>query len=136
MRAVLFVAVASGCSAPPLHRTPISRATEVLPDVPFDTLDHDQRTQFMKRHVLPAMTPLFQQHDPKKFDKVGCTTCHSESSWEMPNPELPHLDFGDLEGFEPADVDWMKNVILPAMRTQLGDPAMRCGRCHPIVDAR
>ena len=30
-----------------------------LPNVPFDSLDHEQRIQFMKEKVMPTMEPLF-----------------------------------------------------------------------------
>ena len=133
MRWLLVLAL--GCSSPVVPRAPVPRAVEVLPDVVFADLDHEQRVQLMKQHVLPTMTPLFQQHDPKKFSEVGCKTCHAEHAWTMPNPELPHLDFDDLSGFEAADVEWMKTVIVPAMRDQLRDPSVRCGRCHPIVQS-
>ena len=133
MRRFWPVLLLVGCSTPPVHRVAIARATRVVPDVPFAELDHDQRARWMKEHVLPAMTPLFHQHDPEKFDKVGCKTCHAENSWDMPNPELPHLDFTNLEGFERRDIEWMKTVILPAMKKQLRDPTLRCGRCHPVI---
>ena len=133
VRLALVLAVA--CSSPAVTRTSIARAVEGLPDVAFADLDHAQRTDVMKQRVLPAMQAKFRDHDPKKFADVTCTTCHAEHSFEMPNPELPHLDFGDLSGFEPADVEWMKTVIVPAMRDLLRDPTVRCGRCHPIVES-
>lgn len=105
-----------------------------MPDVGFAELDHDQRTRFMKQHVLPTIKPLFTGHDPK-YAGFTCKTCHAESSWTMPNPDLPHLDFDDLGGFEPADVEWMKSEIVPAMRELLRDPELRCNRCHPIVES-
>ena len=127
--------LAIGCSSPAVTRAPVARAIEVLPDTAFADLDHAQRTQLMKERVLPTMTAKFRDHDPKKFGEVTCTTCHAEHSFDMPNPELPHLDFGDLSGFEPADVEWMKTVIVPAVRDVLKDPTIRCGRCHPIVES-
>jgi hypothetical protein len=132
LRLVLLVAI--GCSSPP-PRVPVRRAVEVLPDVAFAELDHAQRTKLMKEHVLPAMTKRFRDHDPKKFADVTCKTCHAKHSFEMPNPELPHLDFDDLSGFEERDVEWMKSEIVPTMRELLKDPTLRCGRCHPIVES-
>jgi hypothetical protein len=126
----LFVLVLA-CSPPPTHR-PVSRAVETLPDTPFANLDHDQRAALMKTHVMPAMTPLFQRHDAK-FQAVDCKTCHADGSWAMPNPELAVLDLEDLSAHEPADVEWMKTEIVPAMRTILRDPTLRCDRCHPVA---
>jgi hypothetical protein len=130
----LAIVAAIGCSSP-VARVPVARAVEVLPDAAFAELDHDQRMKLMKEHVLPAMTKRFRDHDPKKFAEVTCKTCHAEHSFEMPNAELPHLDVGDLSGFEERDVEWMKSEIVPAMRDLLEDPSLRCGRCHPIVES-
>lgn len=131
---VLAVVAAVGCTPRPERRPPPARAIEVLPDVPFAQLDRDQRAELMKTHVLPAITPVFQRHDPK-FHVVDCKTCHAETGWTMPNRELAVLDLDDLSAHEPADVEWMKSEIVPAMRTVLRDPTLRCGRCHPIAGA-
>jgi hypothetical protein len=128
----VVLAAAVGCSSPPPRRVPVPQAVEVMPDVGFAELDRDQRARFMKEHVLPTIKPLFTGHDPK-FAGFTCKTCHAETSWQMPNPELPHLDLTDLGGFEPADVEWMKTEIVPAMREVLRDPTLRCARCHPVA---
>jgi hypothetical protein len=119
-------------SRDPVSRAPVPRAVPVLPDVAFAELDHDQRIELMKTHVIPTITPVFQRHEPKKFAVVDCKTCHAEADWKMPNTELPQLDVSDLGEFDPRDVEWMKNEIVPTMRGILRDPALRCGRCHPL----
>src|SRR4249920_3107313 len=101
----LFVAavlLTAACgSKPPSTTTPKTdeAATVVLPDVPFDKLDHAQRIAFMKQKVVPAMKPLYQKHDPKDFAEFGCKTCHGEDvkddHFDMPNPKLPKLNFKD-----------------------------------------
>lgn len=123
-------AIACGPSSAP-HRIP-PPATETLPDTAFANLDHDHRIALMKTHVMPVMTPLFQRHDPK-FSTVDCKTCHAEADWKMPNKELAVLDLEDLSAHEPADVEWMKTQIVPAMRKILRDDTLRCGRCHPVA---
>jgi len=117
-------------------------ASEVLPDVPFDELDHDQRIQFMKQVVMPAMKPLFQAHDPGKFAKFGCKTCHGEAAdrgeFHMPSDAIPKLDFADMSKFKPADIEWMKNEIKPTMARLLKQPeyspenprGFGCLECH------
>lgn len=120
------------CSPPPVGHRAAPTAVETLPDTAFADLDHDQRALVMKTHVMPAMTPLFQRHDAK-FQAVDCKTCHNEHGWTMPNPELAVLDLDDLSAHEPADVEWMKTEIVPAMRTLLRDPSVRCDRCHPVA---
>ena len=132
--------LAISCSARPadVHR---QRARAVLPDVPFALLDHEQRVQFMKERVVPVMKPLFQQHDAHEFADFGCKTCHSEDGrFDMPNSELPVLDFSDMAKHEARDVEWMKTIIQPAMAGLLHVPlrsedrpdGFGCARCHPI----
>jgi hypothetical protein len=116
----------------------------VLPDVPFEQLDHDQRMLFMKQQVEPAMKPLFQRHDPEKYAEFGCKTCHGDGAeagnWETPVPSLPMLDFNDLSKHAPQDLEWMKSVIQPTMAKLLREPeyskenpdGFGCTHCHPI----
>lgn len=127
----LLVVLSIACSQGPVRRVP-PPATETLPDTAFANLDHAQRTVLMKTHVMPVMAPLFQRHDPK-FQAVDCKTCHAEADWKMPNRELAVLDLDDLSAHDPADVEFMKTQIIPAMRTLLRDPTLRCGRCHPVA---
>jgi hypothetical protein len=131
-RSSLVVVWAVACGSPAPTRAPVPHAVAVLPEVSFAELDPEQRIELMKTHVVPAMTPLFQRHEPQKFAVVDCKTCHAETSWKMPNAELPHLDLADLGEFDSRDVDWMKNEIIPAMRRVLRDPDVKCGRCHPL----
>ena len=130
---VLGAGMVIACGSPAITRAPAPSATAVLPDATFAELDRDQRVELMKTHVLPALTPVFQRHDRTKFATVDCKTCHAEGDWAMPNRELAVLDLEDLSAHEPADVEWMKTEIVPAMRKVLRDPTLRCGRCHPVA---
>src|SRR5262245_3268483 len=76
-------AVACGSKPPEANEPkPAEAATVVLPDVPFDKLDHEQKIAFMKQNVMPAMKPVFQNHDPKKFAEFRCTVCHGDGAKE------------------------------------------------------
>jgi hypothetical protein len=151
-RLVLLVPLlVAGCGskAPATTTTPAegtgSAAQAVLPDVPFDSLDHDQRIQFMKEKVVPTMKPIFQGHDATKFAEFGCKTCHGpgvdEGKYDMPNDLLPKLDFADMSKFKPADVEWMSTQVKPTMAGLLQQPAMSpenpkgfgCLECHTPV---
>jgi hypothetical protein len=117
-------------------------AAVVLPDVPFDQLDQDQRAEFMKQKVVPMMKPLFQNHDPKQFAEFGCQTCHGaqakEGHFDMPNPKLPKLNFNDMSKFKKEDVEWMGKEIEPTMGKILNRPlyskdnpkGFGCLNCH------
>jgi mono/diheme cytochrome c family protein len=114
-------AVACGSKAPaPVEPKPAdASATMVLPDVPFDKLDHEQKIAFMKQKVMPAMKPVFQNHDPKAFAEFRCTVCHGdgakEGHFDMPNPKLPKLNFKDMSKFKKEDVEWMGKEVMPTM---------------------
>jgi hypothetical protein len=142
---LVFAAAACGSAAPAASTTPKTDqpAAEVtLPDVPFAQLDHAQQVAFMKQKVMPAMKPLFQNHNPKQFEKFGCSTCHGdqahEGKFDMPNAKLPKLDFNDLSKFKKEDLEWMGKEIMPTMGQILNLPlhtkdnptGFGCLACH------
>jgi hypothetical protein len=120
-------------------------AVPVLPDVPFEQLDHDQKIQFMKQVVVPAMGPIFKRHDPGRYGGFGCVTCHGEAAdrgeYHMPNDGLPRLNFADLSKFRPHTIEWMKNEVKPTMARLLREPehtednpdGFGCLGCHVAV---
>lgn len=126
MRALLAAAlVLAACGSKAPATTPPGGAADVaLPDVPFDKLDHEQRIAFMKQKVVPAMKPVFQNHDPKDFAEFGCQTCHGaqakEGHFDMPNPGLPKLDFKHMERYTRASLEWMGKEVMPTMARTLG----------------
>jgi len=120
-------------------------ATGVLPDVPFDEYDHEQKIQFMKQKVMPTMAPLFQRHDPQRFARFDCKTCHGpiadRGEYHMPNDKLPKLNLADLRSFDPRNVAFMQNLIKPTMARLLKQPEFSeentdgfgCMGCHTRV---
>ncbi len=142
---VLSLAAACGSKSPTTTTTPAAGsavATAVLPDVPFAKLDHDQQIQFMKEKVMPAMEPLFKQHDAKKYAEFGCKTCHGEGAekgeLDMPNAKLPKLNFADMSKFKKEDLEWMGKDIKPVMAKLLQETEYNeqnpkgfgCLHCH------
>lgn len=143
---ILLLAAACGSKAAPAATTPPEEKTVVLPEgVPFDQLDQDQRIEFMKQKVVPAMQPIFQNHDPKEFAEFGCKTCHGEQAeqghFDMPNPGLPKLNFKDqaaMAKFSKEDLEWMANEVKPTMAKLLSEPEFTpenpngfgCTGCH------
>lgn len=147
--ASLVLLAACGGSTPTTTTTPAtggegagSAAVVVLPDVPFDKLDPAQKAEFMKQKVLPAMEPIFKNHDAKKYGEFGCQTCHGagveKGELKMPNPKLPVLDFKDMSKFKPEDLKWMGEEVKPTMAKILGVPehtkenanGFGCLECH------
>jgi hypothetical protein len=154
MRAVLLAALIAACggksSAPttPSSSTSTSEAPlPPLPNVPFDQLDQDQRAQFMKETIVPAMKPVFQNHDPRRFAEFGCKTCHGKEAdlghFDMPNMELPKIGKStDWSRFKKEDIDWMKSEVKPTMAKLLEQPewtpenpkGFGCTECHPAAE--
>ncbi|HET7502686.1 MAG TPA: hypothetical protein VFK02_16810 [Kofleriaceae bacterium] len=143
--AVVAVVLCAACgSKAPSDTTPkpAEGAQVVLPDLPFDKLDHDQRIEFMKQKVMPQMKVIFQNHDAKDFADFGCKTCHGdqakEGHFDMPNPKLPKLNFNDLSKFKKEDLEWMGKQVEPTMANILGLPlyskdnpkGFGCLNCH------
>ncbi len=121
-----------------------SAAAKPLPDVPFDSLDHEQRIQFMKEVVLPTMEPLFKGHDATKYAEFGCKTCHGPSAeqgkFDMPNEGLPKLFGPGMAKFKKEDLEWMGKEIKPTMARLLkqteysesNPKGFGCLECHTM----
>jgi mono/diheme cytochrome c family protein len=139
---VLLVVCLAACGSKSSSSTGPEAAKVVLPDVPFDQLDQDQRVEFMKQKVVPAMEPIFKKHDAQEFAEFGCQTCHGKQAaqghFDMPNPDLPKLNFNDMSQFKPEDIEWMKTEVKPAMAKLLEEEEFTpenpkgfgCQDCH------
>jgi hypothetical protein len=148
---ILLLAAACGSKAAPATTTPATEdKTVTLPEgVAFEQLDQDQRIEFMKQKVVPAMQPIFQNHDAKKFAEFGCKTCHGEQAaeghFDMPNPALPKLNFKDpsaMAKFSKQDMEWMAKEVKPTMAKLLSQPEFTpenptgfgCTGCHTTAE--
>jgi hypothetical protein len=142
---LLVVATACGSKSATTTTAPTSEpAKVVLPDVPFDDLDHDQKIEFMKQKVVPVMEPIFKNHAPKEFAEFGCQTCHgaqaAKGHFDMPSAELPKLDFKDMSKFKKEDLEWMAQQVKPTMAKLLSEPEFTpenptgfgCQNCHMV----
>ena len=110
----------------------------------WDKLTHDEQMDYMKKHVVPTMKPLFQKFDAKHYKDFGCKTCHGKdpkkSKFKMPTPDLPKLDFAALKAGKqkPKVAEWMGKVVKPEMAKILEQPewtpehqdGFGCGNCH------
>jgi len=94
----------------------------------WDKLTHDEQMDYMKKHVVPTMKPLFQKFDAKHYKDFGCKTCHGKdpkkSKFKMPTPDLPKLDFAALKAGKqkPEIAKWMGEVVEPEMAKLLQKP--------------
>ncbi|HEY6037836.1 MAG TPA: hypothetical protein VIV58_26325 [Kofleriaceae bacterium] len=94
----------------------------------FDKLSKEEQSDFMKKHVVPTMKPLFQKFDAKHYKDFGCKTCHGKdpkkAKFKMPTPDLPKLDFAALKAGKqkPQIAKWMGEVVEPEMAKLLQKP--------------
>jgi hypothetical protein len=94
----------------------------------FDKLTHEEQSEFMKKHVVPTMKPMFQKFDAKHYANFGCKTCHGKdpqkAKFKMPSPDLPKLDFAALKAGKqkPQVAKWMGEVVEPEMAKLLQMP--------------
>lgn len=142
MKYLALLAMLAACGSKAAPATTTTQAAAALPDLPFNQLDHDQRIEFMKQKVMPAMAPIFKQHDPQKFAEITCKTCHGKQAadghFDMPSTDTPKLNFQDMSKYKQADLEWMKNEVKPAMAKLLSRPeyspenpkGFGCLNCH------
>lgn len=131
---------------PPDDNSPVVTPKET----PWDQMTPQQQRRYMGKVVVPKFRELFQQFDPKHFEKVNCGTCHGkdpkEKHFKMPNEELPVLPASEKEFMatvmkdKPEMVKFMAEVVTPAMAELMNekpfnpaapDPkAFSCHNCH------
>ena len=92
----------------------------------FDELTKEEQVKYMRSKVVPAMKAAFQAFDKKEFGTFNCKTCHGKGAltkeYDMPNPDLPKLDFAALEAGKHAEMArFMKDKVTPAMAELLGE---------------
>lgn len=148
LTSLVFLALAAcGGKSAPSTTTPTGggEAAVALPDVPFDQLNDKQKAEFMKQKVVPTMKPIFQNHNATKFAKFDCETCHGKSAeqgkFDMPNAELPKLNFQDMSKFDKGDIEWMEKEVKPTMAKLVQMPeytpqnpkGFGCLACHTAV---
>jgi cytochrome c553 len=101
----------------------------------------EQKAEFMKQKVMPAMEPVFK--DANLAEAFSCKTCHGPE-FKLPKDFLPRLTVKDKQLTAFADdaetAKFMMEKVTPAMAAALGlphyDPATNqgfgCGGCHAV----
>ena len=133
-------------SAPtPAPASSASAAPAVADSQPFDSLSDDKKAEVMMTKVVPNVGKLFKEHNPQKFEKFGCATCHGPQKKDDPRKVLPKLTFSNggyekLSKSKPEMMKFMAEKVLPTMAEALGekpyDPATKqgfgCAGCHTL----
>ncbi len=123
------------------------------PAQPWANLSLGERKAHMNERVVPVMEAHFRRHDPVRYARFSCDTCHgsdmAERGFKMPNPALLALHpTGSEEQHRMVDtypemVKLMFNHVLPDMVTLLGaqpydattGAGVTCYACHPAADS-
>ena len=112
--------------------------------VAWDDMTHEQRGQYMAEVVMPAMQPLFQNHDATRYAEFSCGTCHGANAHEvnfvMPNGVHPltHADITATFQSQDPSATWMTQQVWPEMARLIGEPpfdpatgqGFSCMNCH------
>ncbi|MBX2800333.1 MAG: hypothetical protein KTR31_21820 [Myxococcales bacterium] len=99
-------------------------------NVVFAELDAQERTDYMTDTVLPEMQAEFEAFDAR-FANMSCNTCHQDTTFAIPNPDLPGLDLTNPP--TGAGADFMADTVVPRMQELLGDDTLDCLSCHPSL---
>ena len=118
------------------------------PPKPWDEMSFDERADYMKTTVVPAMKPIFEAFDADFFADFGCASCHGDAAeagtFEMPNPDimaLPETGTPEQKQMVADSPEWLKFMIgkvYPNVRDLLGKPnwdnetktGFSCFGCH------
>jgi hypothetical protein len=135
-------------STPPAPTASTPPAPTADAKIDWKGMSKEQRTDYMKKTVMPKMSELLKGYDGKHWQNVTCATCHGEGAkagkFDMPNAKLPKLSFTD--GFkkhmtkDAKMTKFMMEQVTPTMKDLLGmqayDPATHqgfgCGGCHVV----
>ncbi len=153
---VLVIGVFAPLSVPSGTRL-ASAKTLGPPDVAWKEMTFAQKKAYMKAAVTPAMKPIFQAFDGKKFKTFTCASCHGQDGadrkFKMPSngihplPNTPEAFQAKLkeEPTWPKWTEFMSQKVEPAMGKLLDLPvfdpkkpvkgAFGCANCHKLEAA-
>jgi hypothetical protein len=125
-------------------------APAVMKGKPWEELSQGEKKRLMKQIVLPRMREVWREMDPVRYANIDCTLCHGrraqQGRFQMPNPDLPALDFANKLSKEraekPALTRFMFKHVVPEMTLALGvrpfdvksGQGFGCQRCHRVVN--
>lgn len=131
-------------AAPATTAAPAATGGPAPAKVAFSSMTAEQKLQHMKTAIMPRMSKVFQEGDPKHHGDFGCKTCHGDKKQD-PHVVLPKLTlsgdgFKKLMASKPEVTKFMAEKVTPVMAEAMGekpyDPATHkgfgCGGCHKV----
>jgi hypothetical protein len=117
------------------------------------TWSREQKLAYMKSGFIDAERAIFASWEPVRFRNLECRDCHgpgvADSTFRLPNPDLPHLapgaeGFQELAKHEPEVLWFMQKRLVPETARLLGVPAFdfeahtgfSCYQCHVRQEGR
>ncbi len=115
----------------------------------WEKMSFDERKQYMKKVVMPAMYEEFNKFDSTRFTAMNCRTCHGSGvkagDFKMPNSRIAKLtmNFEEMAHDNPHYMNFMATVVKPKMAALLGKPeythesqsGFGCQSCHMFEEA-
>ncbi len=120
------------------------------PPMPWATMTHEQKADYMEHTVMPEMRSMFQAQNPTRFARFTCGTCHGANAravnFHMPNGIAP-LDPARVPAMFSTHTpmnDFMTQHVWPRMTQLLGaqpynpetHQGFGCFGCHGTRGAR
>lgn len=110
----------------------------------WEKMSFDERKDYMKKVVMPAMKEEFFAFDSTRFTAMNCRTCHGSGvkagDFKMPNARIPklHMNFEEMTRDNPHYMQFMGKVVKPKMAALLGlqpyshdnPTGFGCQSCH------
>jgi len=130
-------------------------ATPPAPPGPGDwaTWPHAKKGAYMRTTFLAEEQKVFAAYEPNRYRVLICRDCHGSgvdnSSYRMPNPDLPKLCggpecFKELKEKEPEVLRFMQQRVVPETARLLGvtpfdmekHVGFSCYQCHTRTEGR
>ncbi|MBS1495171.1 MAG: hypothetical protein JST55_16815 [Bacteroidetes bacterium] len=148
---VLFVPVIiwSGSSSEASEKSKTESMPSDSTTINWEKMSFEERKNYMKKVVMPAMYEEFNKFDSTRFTAMNCRTCHGSGvkvgDFKMPNSRIPklHMNFEEIAHDNPNYMTFMASVVKPKMAALLGLPeythesqsGFGCMNCHMMEEA-
>jgi len=144
------IVIWSGSSS---NASELDKNTVLMPSdstsINWEKMSFNERKEYMKNVVMPAMKEEFNAFDSTRFTAMNCRTCHGsgvkDGDFKMPNSRIAKLtmNFEEMAHDNPHYMEFMGKVVKPKMAALLGvqpyshenPTGFGCQSCHMFEEA-